>query len=189
MRDEAEPTDIDLVKSFKESKDSKYIGELYKRYSHLGFGVCRKYMKDNSKSEDAAMQIIEKLIEVLPRHEVSNFKSWLGTITRNHCLTHLKKQKIVHSNFEEVNESEFMDSVSDHSLNEEKEIKLQHLERAIGVLDQRQKYCIELFYLDGKSYKEIEHESEFTMKQVKSFIQNGKRKLKIVLEEQNIHEA
>ena len=59
-----------------------------------------------------------------------------------------------------------------------KEEHLTELEKAIEKLSAEQKTCIQLFYLQDKSYKEVVDITGFTMKQVKSYIQNGKRKLR-----------
>jgi RNA polymerase sigma-70 factor (ECF subfamily) len=58
------------------------------------------------------------------------------------------------------------------------DLKLEQLEMAMKILGEEQKQCIELFYLQEKSYKEVTEITGFSMNQVKSFIQNGKRNLK-----------
>ena len=63
----------------------------------------------------------------------------------------------------------------------EKERKLQLLEEAIAELDEAQQRCIRLFYLEEKSYQEVAEISGYNMNQVKSYIQNGKRNLKILM--------
>jgi RNA polymerase sigma-70 factor (ECF subfamily) len=56
------------------------------------------------------------------------------------------------------------------------------LEEAIQELSEEQKLCVNLFYLQKKSYQQITDRTGFTLMQVKSYIQNGKRNLKIILE-------
>jgi RNA polymerase sigma-70 factor (ECF subfamily) len=58
---------------------------------------------------------------------------------------------------------------------------LEKLEKAINDLSQEQKKCIELFYLKQKSYKEVSNETGYSVNEVKSYIQNGKRNLKGLL--------
>ena len=53
---------------------------------------------------------------------------------------------------------------------------------ALLELNPEQQLCVTLFYLEKKSYQEIADSSGFTMMQVKSHIQNGKRNLKIIME-------
>ena len=49
-------------------------------------------------------------------------------------------------------------------------------------LNPEQKQCLILFYLEKKSYQEISENTGFSLMQVKSYIQNGKRNLKILLD-------
>jgi RNA polymerase sigma-70 factor (ECF subfamily) len=64
----------------------------------------------------------------------------------------------------------------------EKELTLTQLEAALEELNPEQKTCITLFYLHKKSYQEIVSITGYNLLQVKSYIQNGKRNLKILVE-------
>jgi RNA polymerase sigma-70 factor (ECF subfamily) len=78
----------------------------------------------------------------------------------------------------------FMETETNSHLNkaEEKEIQYTLLEKAIDELNEDQRKCIKLFYLKERSYNEIVDETGYSLNEVKSFIQNGKRNLKIKLE-------
>src|SRR4051812_28286558 len=97
-------SDEELTALFKADADNEIIGELFKRYTHLVYGVCLKYFKDRDLAKDAVMQIFEDLISSLQKHEIHNFKSWLYTFTRNHCLMELRKRPL-NLSFEEAEES------------------------------------------------------------------------------------
>jgi RNA polymerase sigma factor (sigma-70 family) len=176
-------TDEELVAEYFSSGNLKIIGELYKKYTHLVFGVCLKYLKNEEKSKDAVMEIFESLIEKLKIHKVTNFKSWLYTVTKNHCLMlirsdssyHKLKDRIFH-NFMSEN-MELRDQM--HPLFEdEQEFLIEHLGKALNKLKKEQGNCIRLMYLENKSYREIADITGYSMKEVKSYIQNGKRNLK-----------
>jgi RNA polymerase sigma factor (sigma-70 family) len=176
-------TDEELVAEYFSSGNLNIIGHLYKKYTHLVFGVCLKYMKNEEKSKDAVMEIFESLIDKLKIHKVSNFKSWLYTVTKNHCLMlirsdssyHKLKDRIFH-NFM----SENMELQSQmHPLFEDKqELLIKHLDKALNKLKKEQGNCIRLMYMENKSYREIADITGYSMKEVKSYIQNGKRNLK-----------
>ena len=53
---------------------------------------------------------------------------------------------------------------------------------ALKELSPEQQQCVILFYLQKKSYQEISEETGFTLMQVKSYIQNGKRNLRLMIE-------
>lgn len=133
------------------------------------------------------MNIFEKLLVDLLKHEVHNFKSWLFTYSRNFCLMQLRKKKIEVSISDNENDqtktyaNELVEYQEDLHPIDEKEIKLQQLEKAVEELNEEQKRCIKLFYLEEKSYQQVVDETGFEMKKVKSYIQNGKRNLMLLL--------
>ncbi len=152
--------------------------------------VCNKYLRDEEAAQDAAMSIFEKLFSDLQNHQIQNFKSWLHSVCRNYCLMQLRKPNLSVSIAEpDEHENSFMEF--SHFLHPEeneaeKELRLQILEEAIGLLKDKQKICIELFYLKQKSYEEICSLTGYTLNEVKSQIQNGKRNLKISLNQKGI---
>ena len=186
-------TDKELITSYKESGDNKFVGELYKRYSHLIFGVCMKYLKDEDESKDAVMQIFEKLLDDLLKYNVESFKSWIHTIAKNHCLMKLRSNQSTFIKTEEYKKDcpLVMESHPDwHPIDENvNEIYMNHLEKAVEHLNEEQKICIELFYLKGKCYQEVAENTGFSINQVKSFIQNGKRNMKIYIQDKYEQQA
>jgi RNA polymerase sigma factor (sigma-70 family) len=175
-------TDTELIWQYKESGDLAVLGELYNRYMPLVYGVCMKYLKDREESRDAVMQIFEKLVTALLEHEISYFKSWLYVTARNHSLMLLRGRKGRH--FQEISPMLMENEMLVH-LEEEPEIEsnLSKLEDCIALLAKEQKQCVTLFFLEQKCYKDIVKLTGFDDSKVKSYIQNGKRNLKICMEE------
>jgi RNA polymerase sigma-70 factor (ECF subfamily) len=175
-----------LLIAYQESGELSSLGELYKPYMPLVYGLCLKYLKDKEKAQDAVMEIFEELEVKLKKFEVDNFKSWLYVLAKNHCLMLLRSEKKRNSESLSENHLSFMESEAAlHHTSEdklEKEMELEKLESCIAQLKEEQKLCVELFYLQQKSYKEIEEQTKLELKKVKSFIQNGKRNLKICME-------
>lgn len=179
-----------LLQNFRRTGDTLVLGELFKRYAHLVFGVCLKYLKDADTAQDMVMQVFEKLLTDLKKHDVQNFKSWLYMVSKNECLMLLRKEKThKHVEFQTFNDKEEDDVETEPMAHldeaEQKELQLQQLEEGIKVLNEQQKKCIELFYLQNKSYDEVSEITGYSMLQVKSYIQNGKRNLKIYLEKRD----
>jgi len=181
--------DLELIASYKQSHDLAVVGTLFKRYKHLVYGVCMKYLKDPDESQDAVMQIFEKLISDLKKHEIGNFRPWLHAVAKNHCLMQLRKKKSKGREYAGAAETSAevveMNLVWHPADSAEKEVVLQHLEGAIQQLNEGQKKCIELFYLQEKSYQQVAELTGYSLLQVKSYIQNGKRNLKILMENKN----
>ncbi|MCI4669339.1 MAG: sigma-70 family RNA polymerase sigma factor [Bacteroidia bacterium] len=177
-------SDEELALNYRTSQESMYVGELYERYTHIVYLVCMKYVKNEGESEDLSMQVFEKLMVDLAKYEVRSFKYWLHTVTKNHCLAYLEKKKKHRRTTEELKEEistseELIPQAYQDVL--DRELTLERLENAITYLKDAQRVCIELFYLQKKSYQEVAEMTGYSLKQVKSYIQNGKRNLKIHL--------
>ncbi len=184
-------SDENLVINYQNTKNNLVVGELFKRHSLMCYAVCMKYLKNEDAAHDATMNIFEKLFSDLQKHQINNFKSWLHTVCKNHCLILLRKPNVLVSidESEEENSHLFMQlaNVLNHDdYKHEKEEKLQVLEQSIIELKDKQRECIELFFLKQKSYQEISKQTGYTENEVKSYIQNGKRNLKILLEQKGI---
>lgn len=184
-------SDENLVINYQNTKNNLVVGELFKRHSLMCYAVCMKYLKNEDAAHDATMNIFEKLFTDLQKHQINHFKSWLHTVCKNHCLILLRKPNVLVSidESEEENSHLFMQlsNVLNHDDNKhEKEEKLQVLEQSIFELKDKQRECIELFFLKQKSYQEISTLTGYSENEVKSYIQNGKRNLKILLEQKGI---
>lgn len=180
-------SDNELIDCFRYSHDNQYIGELYTRYAHLVLGLGIKYFKDVEIAKDATMSIFELLHHELKRHHISHFKSWLFTVSKNYCLQELRKQKSLFKKEDLL--QDFLKDTMENDLElhpkNEKESLLAKMEALIPTLNNNQRTCLKMFYLEGKSYADISTELNFSLKEVKSHIQNGKRNLKIKLEQDN----
>ena len=176
-------TDKELLGAFKATGDIGHLSTLYQRYMDLVFGVCLKYFKDTERCKDAVMDIFNELNSKLRVHEVDNFKGWLHVVTRNHCLMQLRSPRnIKTSEFNPV----FMYSEEDTHLNNEafeKEENFKKLEECMQALPGEQQQTVKLFYLESKCYNEIAAITGFEWSKVRSYIQNGKRNLKICMDE------
>jgi len=174
--------DNTLLEKFYADKDNQWLGILLQRYTMLLLGVCMKYLKNEDDARDGVQQVFLKAIAELHKYKVDYFKSWIYMVAKNHCLMKLRNQQ-----------GKLPVALYEHSIVlEEEPISAQaHLDKdrlldamaaAIDELNKEQKQCVTLFYLDKKSYSQIADSTGYSMMQVKSYIQNGKRNLKIVVE-------
>lgn len=166
-----------LLAQYRKTGELRLLGKLYEPYMPVLYGVCYRYFKDREQSEDAVMGIFESLIVKLRQHEVSNFKSWLYTFARNYCLMELRK-----SNRVVMVELEDRIADADPGFDQLSEDRLLLMESCMASLSEEQNTCIRLFYLEQKCYQEIVEQTGYEMGKVKSYIQNGKRNLKICME-------
>ena len=176
-------SDAELLVQYQQSGNLAVLGDLYNRYMELVYGVCLKYLKEPEDAQDSVMGIFEELVTKLQKHQVDNFKSWLYTMAKNHCLMRLRAGKKMTTT-----------KIADDHMQSEENLHLQdvldreehfrQLEYCMGQLAIDQRRVIELFYLKGKCYNEIVAETGLDWNNVRSFIQNGRRNLKICMESQ-----
>jgi len=184
---EEEITDEQLIDKFRLSHDNTYVGELYNRYAHLVLGLGLKYFKNQDDASDAVSNIFELLIKELKKHHIENFKSWLFTVSKNHCLQELRKRQTTDKKataFEDFLLESMENDEEIHLINKKEDLLIK-LEKALPELKHNQKICIKMFYLERKTYLDIAEETGFSLKEIKSYIQNGKRNLLIKLQEEN----
>lgn len=173
-------TDQELLNRFQQDGDATWMGVLLERYTLLLYGVCMKYLKDEHAAKDAVQQIFLKVLTDVSKYKIDFFKSWLYMVAKNHCLMMLrnnnaKQTKELTENHNSVNHDPI------EKLKDE-ESTYTKLEDAIDELVAEQRQCVILFYLKKNSYQQISEKTGFSPMQVKSYIQNGKRNLRIILE-------
>jgi len=183
--------DKQLLEIFREIGDKAVLAEFYQRYAHLMLGIGLKYLRDRDKAGDLVMQVFEKLVNDLNKYTIDNFKSWLFQVMKNECLQLLRSarhRKTTSIENIEGNERLLVENEeADHLIDEqEQEGKTDMLMEAIASLKEEQKVCIELFYLHEESYQDISIKTGYGLKKVKSYIQNGKRNLRLELEKKGI---
>lgn len=178
-------TDAELLTLFKKTTQNQYLGELLERYSLLVFGVCIKYLKDQTSAQDATQQVFEKVIKEVVKYEIPYFKSWLYSVAKNQCLMQLRNSSTkIQYTAQEIDDLE-LTSEDDSGLKLREYLlqdKLEILHESLQNLNKDQSICIDLFYLQKLSYREIENKTGLTFQQIKSNIQNGKRNLRMMLE-------
>ncbi|HWJ27582.1 MAG TPA: sigma-70 family RNA polymerase sigma factor [Flavisolibacter sp.] len=173
-------TDSELLDLYYKDRNQEWIGILLERYTLLLLGVCMKYLKDEHEAKDCVQQIFLKVLTELPKYRVDYFKSWLYMVAKNHCLMRLRDK----GNKEVKELSDKYAAEADTSLHDlyKDDKAYDYLEESINELNEEQRQCVILFYLRKKSYSEIAAITGFSALQVKSYIQNGKRNLKNILE-------
>jgi RNA polymerase sigma factor (sigma-70 family) len=171
--------DGELLNSYRETGDLSVLGRLFEKQMPLVYGVCLKYLQDEELAKDAVMGIFEELIHKAKQHDIKQFSSWLYVVSRNYCLMQLRagKKAEVISLDEVVEFSPFL-----HHTDDNREAVMNTLEKCMEKLPENQRKSVDLFYLKEKCYKEIADVMGFSLNEVKSYIQNGKRNLKICME-------
>ena len=178
-------TDEELLKRYCDSGELVYFVEAYKRYMPLMYGVALKYLKRPEDAQDAVMQLFEELVVKIKEVEIQSFKAWLYTCIRNNCLMEIRKKS---KNLSISLDDSFMEFCDDFHLTvvSESENREESLRECVESLPEKQRISVKYFFFNELSYKEVEERTGFSLKMVKSFIQNGKRNLKLCLERKGV---
>lgn len=169
----------ELLRNFYRDRNKDWLGILLQRYTLLLLGVCMKYLKNEDAARDAVQQIFLKAITELEKYQVEYVKSWLYMIAKNHCLMQFRDKNRL---MVELSENQGgVEELDGQIALQEKDQLLDWMHDSIKNLNQEQQQCVTLFYLEKKSYQEVAELTGFTMLQVKSNIQNGKRNLRLMI--------
>ena len=175
-------TDEELLRLYRNSGKMDYFTRLYDRYIPLIYGLCLKYLQNEDDAQDAVMQLFEDLVTKVMRHEIQTFRTWLHSVSRNHCLQILReKGRVQQVDFQ----SEFMESEAFLNLldgDDDNSERIRALQFCMEKLPEKQRISVICFFNDGLSYADIVDTTGFPLNKVKSYIQNGKRNLKVCIE-------
>ena len=175
-------SDQQLLENFYADHDMHWLGILLPRYTLLLLGVCMKYLKNEEEAKDSVQQVFLKAMTELQKYRVEYFKSWIYMVAKNHCLMKLRdRQGKIPSQINDRLMASPENETDRQSLIQNDHV-LELMTIALKELNPEQEQCVTLFYLQKKSYQQISEQTGFTMLQVKSYIQNGKRNLKLLIE-------
>lgn len=164
--------DIQIIQKYKATGEKQLLNPLFKKYSQDLFGIAYYYLSDRDRAMDVVMDVYETVLKSIDEKEITNYRAWILSICRNTCLKRIRDHKsyVELSDFSE----NFMESETELEYSDE---LIDQLLDFIKELQRDQRICVEAFYLNGKSYAEISSTFQYTLKEVKSYIQNGKRNL------------
>lgn len=180
-------SDEDLILLYKKEKSNLIMDNIYKRYGNLLLAIAIKYIRNREEAQDIVMNLFEKLGDKIAKHDIQNFKSWLHTTLKNECLMHLRKTKKINSTTTIENLENIVSELDSEEFYQTKEKVFNELESSLSELKNEQRKSVELFYLENKSYVEIAEILNISLNNVKSAIQNGKRMLKLKMENKGVN--
>ena len=194
-KDGQQLSDQEVIRRYVKAKDEQWVNELYRRFIHLIFGVCLKYTANRETSKELSIVVFEKMLEQLPLQPAEtfrNFNVWLFVLVKNTCISYLRKEQTARKRMDQLKnladeEDGFMENdgfvrLLDSEAVEKQSEKLESLLlNALKELSPKQRKCIRKFFYEKLSYKEIQQETKMELSEIKSALQNGKRKLRLFL--------
>ncbi|MDR0668132.1 MAG: sigma-70 family RNA polymerase sigma factor [Prevotellaceae bacterium] len=175
-------SDERLLSLFRETKDSRYFAMLYGRYIYLLYGLCLNYLKTEADAQDAVMSLFEELQPKVLQYDIRFFKAWLYNVSKNYCLKAIRDARQRTEAEEGAPVVVESDDFSTLFSEDRQEATFHLLRHCLEQLSEPQRVSVELFFISDRSYADIARTTGFQLKRVKSYIQNGKRNLKICME-------
>lgn len=182
--------DEELLQQFYHTKENCLFTELFTRYVRIVYFICCKYLPESEDRKEMVMVIFLKLFEKIPLEKPNpkTFKNWLYTLIKNECINtfrnqHKRQKAITIFNIQSARQADGNWDAGRNFTNRNYEQRLQTLDQAIIQLKDHQRECLQLFFFENKSYKEIAHLTDYPEKRVKSYLQNAKRKIRLLLGE------
>jgi len=158
--------------------DSRYWGFVYERFKRPVLGLCFRMLGNEEDAKDMTSDVFIKALDNIRQYDADRpFFPWLYRMARNLCIDHIRKNHGVR--FVRPDDWENTATGTDPTEGEENDGLSVRIRKAIEGLKRPQKLCFCLFYLHDKSYDEIVRLTGFTLDQVRSHIQNGRRKFKL----------
>ena len=164
--------DRKLIRAFTSNNEKNALNELFKRYTHLVASIALGILKNEQKAKHAVLDIFKSIIIDLKNNDIRNFNAWVYNVTTRHCfkVKNMEDGLEYKDDFDEILEKNLL-------LRNQSQI----FKRAIQQLNTHQKTCVNFFYFKGLSYFEITERTGFSIREVRSHIQNSKKKLELLI--------
>jgi RNA polymerase sigma factor (sigma-70 family) len=154
-----------LVEACKAGNRKAY-NELYSSYAKAMYNICYRMMNNAEEAQD---MLQEGFVDAFRRLESFRFEStfgaWIKKIVINKCINALEKRKIAWVD-EEISD-EYADSGNENSNEEEPQLSVERVKKAMSRLPEGARVIFSLYLLEGYDHTEISeilHISESTSK-------------------------
>jgi len=158
--------------------DFQSFSAIASKYQNMVFTIVLKIIENREDAEDITQEIFIKVFKSIQQfREDSEFSTWLYRIAYNTTLSELRKRKLFFTSIDDG----FMaisESITEEN-EEETEIKLQYLDKAVKRLPPDEVFLLTLHYMDGQSVENISRISNLTVSNVKVKLHRIRKKLAV----------
>lgn len=161
-----------LVERFQTTGERAYFEELWKRYFKSVYGKSLSFLRNPAAAEDVTAEVFLKAFASLAHHyNPGHFAGWLFTITKHQCINHVKQAA-----------ERFRGGPPDdlNVVSSGNPAGATEIESILHLLSTPQRIAIKLFYVNGFSYEEIAEIEGWCANEVKTHLQNGRRRFKLL---------
>jgi len=158
-------SDEELMSFFTSTQAHEFLDELMRRHYRPVLAGATAMLRDPFDAEDVAQDTFVRVFTSGHQFSGGNFRGWLFTIARNAALDSISRRRPM----EPIQDVSAGSAIGLRSSTLEVEEILEQLSRP-------QRICLHLFFGDGLKYREISDRTGYTMKEVKSHVQNGRQR-------------
>ena len=138
------PTDIELIREVLHDSNARAFETLMKRYTSQVYGAALRLMKDDENAQEVTQMAFIQAFRQLDSWRGENFGAWVTIIANHIALRLMEKEKRrqtdpLDENIDPPNEE----------YNEQRELQLQALEKAITQLPEADRQLIQWHYYEN----------------------------------------
>jgi RNA polymerase sigma-70 factor (ECF subfamily) len=130
---------------------------LVERFKDKVFRLAFSMMRNETQAEDVAQDVFVRIWKALPGyHGGASLSTWIYTITRNTCLTELKKRSTRPTvSLQEPEMEAAADSIPSLQFTDREPGAEMDVDTLLSELPEKYRQVITLFYLEQKAYDEV----------------------------------
>jgi len=169
------------IECYLESRDVRYLGNLYEEHKEIVFLHCLRMVGNEVDAQDLASETFIKAFGNIDKFKTGlPFSPWLRRIAGNLCIDFLRKKS--RYSHQPLKENMRIESQEQDEKNDPCAINTEDIMAAMRMLKPAQRRCFCLFYVHELSYKEIAALTGYPPGKVRSYIQNGRKNFKRFME-------
>ena len=171
------PTDIELIREVLHDSNARAFETLMKRYTSQVYGAALRLMKDDENAQEVTQMAFIQAFRQLDNWRGENFGAWVTIIANHIALRLMEKEKRrqtdpLDENIDPPNEE----------YNEQRELQLQALEKAITQLPEADRQLIQWHYYENLPLQTIAQRLGQTENNIKVRMFRIREKLKMKIE-------
>jgi RNA polymerase sigma-70 factor, ECF subfamily len=144
---------------------------------HLTYSI----VSNDAFAEDVVQDVLLRVWRALPAYRgEASVSTWIYAITRNTCLTALRR--VGHRNSLSIEEPAVRIQMESRSSPQQSAL-LSDLPRLLSLLPDKQRQVLMLFYMEDKSYGEVALLLDLPVGTVKTYLHRGRKTIASLLQE------
>lgn len=160
-----------LVERFRAAGEQHCFAELFRRHAPKVVACCLAFLRNAGRAEEVTQDTFVRAYEHIGQFRGGAFRIWVCAIARHLCINHLKCRA---NAAEPLPEGE--KQLPQTGGAREGDLALaDQVAKVLDALPENQRVALTLFHVEGYTYEEIAGLTGFSDREVKSFLQNGRR--------------